>query len=91
MDQTFTMANGDINEKRFFSGNFGWKIYWESSLAVSQKKYPIFSLKASYDKTNNEVEIKLIMLDKKKQKYQWQQISNRWKTSIESMKVLQSN
>ena len=69
MDQTYTMVNGDINEKRFFSGNFGWKIYWESSLAVSQKKYPIFSLKASYDKTNNEVEIKLIyMSDKKKNK-----------------------
>ena len=35
MDRTYTMVNGDINEKRFFSGNFGWKIYWESSIAVS--------------------------------------------------------
>ena len=60
--------------------------------SCKSEKYPIFSLKASYDKTNNEVEIKLIyMSDKKQQKYQWQQISNRWKTSIESMKVPQSN
>ena len=62
MDQTYTMVNGDINEKRFFSGNFGWKIYWESSLAVSQKKTLFLSLKASYKVTNNEVAIELIYM-----------------------------
>ena len=34
MDKLYTMVNGDINKKRFFSGNFGWKIHWESSLKM---------------------------------------------------------
>ena len=34
MDTFYTMVNGDVGLKRFFSGNFGWKIYWEKSLNV---------------------------------------------------------
>ena len=34
MDTFYTMVNGDIGLKRFFSGNFGWKIYWEKSSNV---------------------------------------------------------
>ena len=36
MDKVYTMVNGDKNQKRFFSGNFGWQIYWENTLQVSQ-------------------------------------------------------
>jgi len=35
MDQTYTMVNGDINKKRYFSGNQGWKIYWDTLSSVS--------------------------------------------------------
>ena len=34
MDTFYTMVNGDMGLKRFFSGNFGWKIYWETSSNV---------------------------------------------------------
>ena len=34
MDTFYTMVNGDMGLKRFFSGNFGWKIYWDKSLNV---------------------------------------------------------
>ena len=34
MDKVYTMVNGDKNQKRFFSGNFGWKIYWENTIQV---------------------------------------------------------
>ena len=34
MDTFYTMVKGDIGLKRFFSGNFGWKIHWEKSLNV---------------------------------------------------------
>ena len=29
IDTTYTMVEGDMNKKRFFAGNTGWKIYWE--------------------------------------------------------------
>ena len=29
------MVNGDINKKRYFSGNHGWKIYWDIVSEVS--------------------------------------------------------
>ena len=30
IDKSYMMADGEINEKRFFTGNRGWKIYWDS-------------------------------------------------------------
>ena len=29
IDNTYTMVEGDMNKKRFFVGNTGWKIYWD--------------------------------------------------------------
>ena len=31
IDTTYSMARGDVNKKRFFSGNRGWKLYWEQN------------------------------------------------------------
>ena len=31
IDTTYTMLDGDINGKRFFGGNTGWKIYWDDA------------------------------------------------------------
>ena len=28
------MINGDINEKRFFSGNFAWKMFFDGAMKV---------------------------------------------------------
>ena len=30
MDNTFSMVEGDINKRRFFVGNTGWKIFWDA-------------------------------------------------------------
>ena len=29
IDSTYTMVEGDMNKKRYFAGNTGWKIYWD--------------------------------------------------------------
>ena len=29
IDTTFTMIEGDVNKKRFFVGNTGWRIFWD--------------------------------------------------------------
>ena len=34
LDTTYTMVEGDINMKRYFAGNNGWKLNWDKSLAV---------------------------------------------------------
>ena len=36
LDTTYTMVEGDINKKRYFAGNNGWKLNWDNSFAVKQ-------------------------------------------------------
>ena len=48
MDTTFSMVEGDLNGKRYFSGNTGWKLFWDDDNKFwkigSSKKENIFAL-----------------------------------------------
>ena len=48
MDTTFSMVEGDLNRKRYFSGNTGWKLFWDDKKKFwklgSPKEENIFAL-----------------------------------------------
>ena len=34
IDTTYIMVEGDVNKKRFFAGNTGWRIYWDDDMSL---------------------------------------------------------
>ena len=40
IDTTYTMVEGDMNKKRFFVGNTGWKIFWDDTNSLWKLSSP---------------------------------------------------
>jgi hypothetical protein len=52
IDTTYSMVEGDLNEKRFFAGNTGWRIFWDADRELwrlsSPKKENMFGLHTEF-------------------------------------------
>ena len=53
IDTTYTMVEGDMNKKRFFAGNTGWKIFWDEDGALwklsSPKKKNMYGVHSEFE------------------------------------------